>query len=304
MKKKILLSAAITLCCIPSLVFASSNENDVYIKTMTGVELTKKQYDNLSKGFEHNTIITMAPELIEKLKDDENIKEVNTNKYYRSSVIEIDGEQIYYEEEITQEEYENAEAEEEQIYMPYAVAKRSDSYRNSTLRVAIAGNVSDRIITYTNRWVKMPAMKSYDVSAIAFLSKGFSVDIYGGTKRAYQNYDGNIINYDPNGDKWVIQKNDIIYKTGIGISMNLVDSAKNYIETSMTISLDNGEWPFTVRAAYGHSIVDTPLADSKKYSIDPSGIGGVLLFNSSIRNHYDQSLAGLEVTMNENNCFD
>ena len=36
-------------------------EDDVYIVTMTGVELSEKQYNNLLRAFDQSTIITLDP---------------------------------------------------------------------------------------------------------------------------------------------------------------------------------------------------------------------------------------------------
>lgn len=63
----------------------------------------------------------------------------------------------------------------------------------------------------------------------------------------------------------------------------------------MTVLFLCGADPFPVKGAYAHAIVDTPLNNSKKYTLGPDGIGGLIVFNSSVRNNYENS-TGLQTS--------
>lgn len=273
----------------------SASENEVYFTNMKGVELTEAEYNNLLKGFSHDTINTMDAEMINDIKDAENFITTEETKYIKTTEFLRNGKVVdYIEEEITFDEYNNSESTTEPIYTPYAADTKTTSYRTITLSVTAPSSASTKYVTLTNRWNKMPAMKSYDVMAI---SPGVAAGSFNfnGHRSAYQKYDDNVISYDVNGDKWNIVDSDFIWKKGIGISQNLVDAASRYIENSMTIVLLCGADPFPVKAAYAHAIVDTPLATSKKYTLGPNGIGGLIEFDSSVRNNYENS-DGLKAT--------
>ena len=54
-----------------------------------------------------------------------------------------------------------------------------------------------------------------------------------------------------------------------------------------------------MRGAYAHAIVDTPLAQSKKYTLGSGGIGNLIIFNSSVASHYESSSAdGIQMAYN------
>ena len=154
-------------------------------------------------------------------------------------------------------------------------------------------------ITLTNTWKQLPSMKTYDVLAIA---PGVSFSLKAsGYRSAYQEYDGNIINYSETGDKWNEVKDNIIFGKGMGISQNLVDAATTSLENSMTyrVKAVQATLPFNVRGAYAHAIVDTPLAQSKKYTLGSGGIGNLIIFNSSVASHYESSSAdGIQMAYN------
>ncbi len=83
---------------------------------------------------------------------------------------------------------------------------------------------------------------------------------------------------------------------GVGISMNIPDSANSSLSSSMTVKLLTGADNITVYGTYQHAKSSVSLSDSKSYSFDPSGLGGVVKFNSSsISNKYD-GMSGVHLT--------
>ena len=299
MKKLLKLIFAIAIFTLgANQIFA---QEEIYLRTLNGVELTKEQYNNLIKSFDHNTIITMNAEMLEEIKNEIDFKSVSKEKYIKSTIVYDQGQVVSSnEEEVSLNEFTNSDVT-EPIYVPIQVATTETTYRRLKMTIVVWGSGSNNMaITLTNTWKQLPSMKTYDVLAIA---PGLSVSLKAsGYKSAYQEYDGNIINYSVTGDKWNEVKGNVIFGKGIGISQNLVDAATSSIENSMTYrvtALAPNQYPYKVRGAYAHAIVDTPLAQSKKYTLGSGGIGNLIIFNSSVASHYESSSAdGIQMAYN------
>lgn len=63
MKKIIIPFLAIIASCA-GMGYVDASENEVYFTNMNGVKLTEKEYNNLLRGFSHDTINTMDEEMI------------------------------------------------------------------------------------------------------------------------------------------------------------------------------------------------------------------------------------------------
>lgn len=298
MKKLLKLIFAIAIFTLgANQIFA---QEEIYLKTLNGVELTKEQYNNLIKSFDHNTIITMNAEMLEEIKNETDFKSVSKEKYIKSTIVYDQGQVVSSnDEEVSLNEFTNSDVT-EPIYVPLQVATTETTYRKLKMTIVVWGNNSNNMsITLTNTWKQLPSMKTYDVLAIA---PGVSFSLKAsGYRSAYQEYDGNIINYSETGDKWNEVKDNIIFGKGMGISQNLVDAATTSLENSMTyrVKAVQATLPFNVRGAYAHAIVDTPLAQSKKYTLGSGGIGNLIIFNSSVASHYESSSAdGIQMAYN------
>lgn len=298
MKKLLKLIFAIAIFTLgANQIFA---QEEIYLRTLNGVELTKEQYNNLIKSFDHNTIITMNAEMLEEIKNETDFKSVSKEKYIKSTIVYDQGQVVSSnEEEVSLNEFTNSDIT-EPIYVPIQVATTETTYRRLKMTIVVWGNNSNNMsITLTNTWKQLPSMKTYDVLAIA---PGVSFSLKSsGYRSAYQEYDGNIINYSETGDKWNEVKDNIIFGKGMGISQNLVDAATTSLENSMTyrVKAVQATLPFNVRGAYAHAIVDTPLAQSKKYTLGSGGIGNLIIFNSSVASHYESSSAdGIQMAYN------
>ena len=298
MKKLLKLIFAIAIFTLgANQIFA---QEEIYLKTLNGVELTKEQYNNLIKSFDHNTIITMNAEMLEEIKNETDFKSVSKEKYIKSTIVYDQGQVVSSnEEEVSLNEFTNSDVT-EPIYVPIQVATTETTYRRLKMTIVVWGNNSNNMsITLTNTWKQLPSMKTYDVLAIA---PGVSFSLKSsGYRSAYQEYDGNIINYSETGDKWNEVKDNIIFGKGMGISQNLVDAATTSLENSMTyrVKAVQATLPFNVRGAYAHAIVDTPLAQWKKYTLGSGGIGNLIIFNSSVASHYESSSAdGIQMAYN------
>ena len=97
--KKLLIIIAFCIF-IPNIVDAKT----VYFTNVNGVELTKQQYENLSKVFSYDTIATLNEEQINLYKNNTNLKAEKTFKYIK---IEKDNvKNVYKESIVTQQEAE------------------------------------------------------------------------------------------------------------------------------------------------------------------------------------------------------
>ena len=291
--KKIMFIALTLLALLINLKTLNALEEEIYFTNLNGVQLTKTEYDNLRKGFDESTINTMSEEMINNIKDDENIRKITTTKYVKTSTRYINGNAVSNsEEEISSVEYNNSPSN--SIIAP----TRSSSfvgndyvetnYKKITLTVTYGGSVSSKYVTLTNVWKTIPAVKSFDVLAIApgVAAMTFGLD---GHRSGYQKWDGNIINYSANSDNWKTVNSNVLGSKGLGLSQNIVNDTTTSLENSITVVFLCGADPFPVRATYQHATSSVTLSQSQNYTIGTDGMGGVLKFSSSIWNKYDNT---------------
>ena len=161
-----------------------------------------------------------------------------------------------------------------------------DDYTYATASKRVTGNyfydssIGKYVIQVWATWYTTPTIKQFDVIAARWNN---SVSVSGLT--AWQDCDSNtgITYYD-------LANGNVKYTNyGLGVSMNIHDSAKNRIELFMRVESSN-YFGYDFYATYQHarnSNANT-LAISKSYSFSSSGLGGVLYYsNSTYRNYYD-----------------
>ena len=148
-----------------------------------------------------------------------------------------------------------------------------------TVRIVDLYNGNKVAMMLENTWLKMPKIKKFDVIALRWDS-GFNITEYTGTQSVTTTKKEEYF-YTKGNDHYKITSN------GIGLSMNLVDAAKEinnilYIEGTCTSST-------TFYGTYQHARnSNVTLAISKSYSFSSSGLGGVLYFsNKTYRGYYD-----------------
>ena len=89
--------------------------------------------------------------------------------------------------------------------------------------------------------------------------------------------------------------NTKIFNNGLGISMNLVDGGTNF-NLSMSVGYNiTGSYP-KIYGTYQHATEDISLANSQKYTLSSLGFGKVVLFDSSVRDIYDE-FGGVDVSL-------
>jgi hypothetical protein len=291
-----------SMCISP--VYALENETP-YFTNMNGVELTKTQYDNLLKGFGEDTINTMTQTMINSLKNDTNIVKTTSVKYIKTDTIYVDEKVISKSEaEVSKQEYDNS-PKGKPIITPIISPMYSGNTGNPThettykkLSIDITWGIFSYIrhVTLTNVWKQIPAIKSFDVLAIApgHDSISFNID---GNRSGYQKWDGNTINYDTSSGNWKIVNGSGIYKKGLGLSQNIVDDVTTSLSNSITVTFITDVIPFTARGSYQHATSNLTLTQSQNYTLATDGMGGLIKFNSSVAGYYDD-MQGVQTTLN------
>ncbi len=293
MKKVSLLLCAISLILFSSISINARENKDIYFVNMNDVELTEVQYNNLLKGFSHDTINTMSEEMINILKDDSNIKKITTTKYVETSTRYINGHPLNVSErQLSMNEFNASPST--SIIVPSSNSRFAandyveTNYKKITLDVTYGASVSTKFVTLTNIWKTIPKTKSFDVLAIAPGAASASFN-FSGHRSGYQKWDGNTVNYDVNSDNWKLVNSNTVWKKGLGLSQNLVDNTTTSLENSITVVFLCGADPFPVRASYQHATSDVTLAQSQNYTLGTDGMGNLIKFASSIASKYDNT---------------
>lgn len=293
MKKVSLLLCAISLILFSSISINARENKDIYFVNMNDVELTEVQYNNLLKGFSHDTINTMSEEMINILKDDSNIKKITTTKYVETSTRYINGHPLNVSErQLSMNEFNASPST--SIIVPSSNSRFAandyveTNYKKITLDVTYGASVSTKFVTLTNIWKTIPKTKSFDVLAIAPGAASASFN-FSGHRSGYQKWDGNTVNYDVNSDNWKLVNSNTVWKKGLGLSQNLVDNTTTSLENSITVVFLCGADLFPVRASYQHATSDVTLAQSQNYTLGTDGMGNLIKFASSIASKYDNT---------------
>ena len=151
----------------------------------------------------------------------------------------------------------------------------STTYKTLSLSAIPAGGVN-YAIALTLQWKYMPTIRSFDVIAIRFANMAMS----NGSQYGYQSYTGGSVGYSYNGTNMKLLSN------GFGISMNLVNNTISSLQCFIAVTAAKGT-NAAIYGAYEHATVNTTLAKSKKYTLSSIGQGGVINFDSSVWNIYD-----------------
>lgn len=153
---------------------------------------------------------------------------------------------------------------------------------------------SEYVIATEAEWLKTPNTKSVDVLAVRWessLSTSAPIDY-----EAYQETDVGTTYYSLGGT------NMVRGNYGIGESMNLVDSASDFL-LSMVIVMPNSVGD-QVYATYQHATTGVLLSTSKSYTFGSSGLGGVLVYNPSYYASYYDNMNGVTDTLASGCHFD
>ena len=137
-------------------------------------------------------------------------------------------------------------------------------------------------------WLNLPSIRKYDVFASRW-TNGNTAGYFYGQQHCDSNtrYSYYYLSTSPNVKSTT---------SGLGVTMDLHDSAKTYIDLEYHVTSSNS-FGSTVYGTYQHARnSNITMNGSLSYSFSESGLGGVLNYsNTTIRNYYD----GMQgITMN------
>lgn len=188
--------------------------------------------------------------------------------------------------EITEEEYENVDELTGNMASPNVSGSVETTYKKMTTSITKNGNY----YRYKNvlLWKKFPSVRSYDIIGIGHFS---TVKVHGSAhfEEYYCFTSGscytNIAHYTQT------------FNTGSGASFPLPTGSLTTLKTTFYFDVEkNTTLTIISQDAYGdysHAITNVTLANSKKYTVNPTGIS----LDGSIINSYD-SITSTIVTLN------
>ena len=162
------------------------------------------------------------------------------------------------------------------------------SYKNLEIMTThIDGNSYQ--VYMVNTWLITPRVKSYDVIALRVDDATISSGSQLGTQVYGSNGNFDMVNYTYQGTNMVLSSN------GFGISMNLVDAAREFACDIQAVVTATSQWA-TVYGSYQHAMTAVTLAQSKSYTISHNGYGKVINFATAVQNDYD-NMQGVSIEL-------
>ena len=149
--------------------------------------------------------------------------------------------------------------------------------------------MSNKIVIVRNKWKSLPKVRSFDVIGIRPAVASVTFNLGANNISGFQKYDGKTINYNYASNHFKIQSSMNSHSGGIGLSMNLVDSAKDEIINEIQVVFASGANPFMAYGSYQHATSDVTLSQSQDYNIHFEGYGQVFKFSSSVKSKYDNT---------------
>lgn len=264
---------------------------NVYYTNSLGVEMTQLEYNKMTQIFSERRVDVLTLEEFESFKD---LNIVDSEVVYEKTTYDSTGKTLK-KESISEEEYNeisDAEVTEENDIMPLDGDLKyvETTYKRLSGTLADLGGGKFQVLGALS-WKKVPVCRSYDVFAYRF--NHFNYSGFGGSQVYYVNGSANRIAYDTSSPGYKAQA------TGAGVSMNLVDGSNitGYdltVVTNLTINSYNYSQAHAY-VAYEHAQSDLTREQSMGYTLNISGMGNVILFNSSsIASKYD-NMAGVHL---------
>lgn len=299
MRKSILslvCTAILAISIVPTVPTLAAT-SDVYYTTQHGVELTQTEYENLTKVYTPDELDCLPIPFIEQTKRDTQLQLVDSDEAFVVT-------KTYYNQDGQVTRSISREVSETEAMMGSAAPETKQSatidtsYKQLTLKLVVGASINAKKVTITNKWLKLPKVRSFDVLAVR--PGALSATLFTGDFSAAQNYDGKSITYSFYGDNTKAGTSWSTGQGGIGTSMNIVDNVSNSLSNSMAVTFTTGAVPFTIYGTYQHATSEVTLAQSKNYAFSSSGLGNVLKFASSVSDKYD-AMKGISVTFDPDN---
>lgn len=273
-----------------------------YYINSQGVELSQAEYDKLTSAFDKEIVGLMSEETIKQALEDDLEPGMAVSIYqivYEK--IDADGNVDTVTNTIPKKIADKILASSENGAMPYVStpsAEHNTAMKKITMYYTNAG-YNTTWFTIKNEWKKLPTIRSYDVIAVR-PSRDCVIaneDIGKVAFDAHQVHDGTDISYSWNGDHVMYKSGLGNGQGGVGVSMNLSDTAQDSISNMLTVRFTNyNSSILSVFGTYQHAVENVTLKQSKDYTFHAGGLGAVIKYNSdSIANKYDNT-EGLHVT--------
>jgi len=160
---------------------------------------------------------------------------------------------------------------------PMTRASVSHTTANKSLKVTYSCPSTTCTLSAVVTWINSPKVTSYDLIGAYSPTSGnlkmLSADVTGGV--SFDNY---------------IEKK--VGNYGVSATLKLPSSGDN-VRVSATMTAKKST---TVYVSYQHAKKSISLANSRKYSFNAGGYGGVFLFDSSVASYYD-AMGGVKITL-------
>lgn len=251
-----------------TIVYGETEEKPYYTNYY-GAEMSREEYENMLTVYDETTVFYMEPDLVDELKGEKLC-------VYQEKELEVEG------------------AESPSVATTYSIGGALmsiddwDSYWETTYKrmyLSVRGSGTVKTVTLRTEWKKLTKSRYYDVIGFRVEKPTIVFKLNGKESlNAYQEADGKVVgnyNLNDNGVK--------ICSEGVGISIKLNPNAKKTLEISVTVRFASGADPYGVYATYQHAQKEVSLAQSRKYSINKNGYGGVVKFDSSVASKYDKT---------------
>ena len=291
-----------------------------YVTNSNGVDIDIEKYQNFKKmGFTDEDIDSMTLETYESYNDmDMVIKDKTVVKFFKEITIkDYFGEKTVL-EEISEEDYLNEK--EDNNYMRGSASTTETYKKLSAESYSISTtNLSKRLVLAKLEWKKMPKNKSYDIFAARITGGEILKNSFSGSITVTEStFDGNcaisgtkdhVTTYNSANNAWNKHQetSTSLGYTGLGFTGKLnknFESCTNdlgtFVSTPQKYSASLGFQAATgakVFITYQHAIKSVNYNSVRSaYSFSSNGLGGVVYFNSNLKNSYD-NMKGISFTV-------
>ncbi len=234
------------------------------------------------------SMICCLPLMVQAAEPDPNKNLVGESTVFVKTT-DFDG--VYVNEEITEEEFDKAMIDNNAGISPVAYVETS--YKRLDMYVYDEGGIYEADMFL--KWKGVPKARSYDVFAMRGQGMALVANSESGLQTYYKGSNSYKIDYPYNCANILINGT-----TGYGFSMNLVNGSDitGYELYNSAFFKKSITGTAKIFGTYQHATRDVTLAQSKSYSINANGLGGVIFFNDGTLESYYDDMNGVYVSIN------
>ena len=300
--RKISKGFALFYAVVIIIISAVPAKAESYYTNSQGVELSQAEYDKLTSAFDAEIVGLMKEETIKQALEDDLEPKIAVSVYQIVfEKIDADGNVDTVTNTISKKMADKMLASSGDEAMPH-VSTPSAEYNTAMKKITMYytnAGYNTTWFTIKNEWKKLPTIRSYDVIAVR-PSRDCIIaneDIGKAAFEAHQVHDGTDISYSWNGEHVNYRSGLGNGQGGVGVSMNLSNTAQSSLSNLLTVRFTNYNSDIlSVFGTYQHAVENVTLKQSTDYVFHGRGLGAVVKYNSdSIANKYDNT-EGLHVT--------